>query len=79
MALPAVEFEHLGLNLLNPHLGDPLIRQALVEAVDRPQLVSVFGDEVGAQISADGVGNMFWFAGSVRLSGPSAPGPVGRH
>ncbi len=63
VGLPAVEFEHLGLNLLNSHLGDPLIRQALVRAVDRPELASVYGDLVGQGVSADGVGNMFWLPG----------------
>jgi len=63
VGLPAVEFEHLGLNLLNPHLADPLIRQAIVRAVDREQLAAVYGDLVGNGVSAKGVGNMFWLPG----------------
>lgn len=63
VGLPAVEFEHLGLNLLNPHLSDPLIRQALVRAIDRSELASVYGDLVGQSVSVDGVGNMFWLPG----------------
>ncbi len=62
-ALPAVEFEHIGLNLLNPHLSDPLIRRALVRAVDRSALTSIYGDLVGQGVSAEGVGNMFWLPG----------------
>ncbi len=62
-ALPAVEFEHLGLNLLNPHLADPLVRRALVEAIDRSALSSVFNDLEDGVVTADGVGNMFWLPG----------------
>ncbi len=61
--LPALEFEHLGLNLLNPHLTDPLVRQALVRAVDRRALASVLGEELSPAITADGVGNVFWLPG----------------
>ncbi|MDH3301229.1 MAG: ABC transporter substrate-binding protein [Acidimicrobiia bacterium] len=63
VGLPAVEFEHLGLNLLNPHLSDPLIRQAVVRAMDRTDLAAVYGDLVGQGVSAEGVGNMFWLPG----------------
>jgi peptide/nickel transport system substrate-binding protein len=62
-AQPALEYEHLGLNLLDPHLRDPLVRRALVRAVSRSDLAQVFGPLVGAGLSADGVGNAFWLPG----------------
>ena len=63
VAVPAVEFEHLGFNLLDPHLADPLVRQAVVAAVDRAELANVYGPFVGGGITAHGVGNVYWLPG----------------
>ncbi|MDH3296032.1 MAG: ABC transporter substrate-binding protein, partial [Acidimicrobiia bacterium] len=63
--MPALEYEHLGLNLLDPHLADPIVRQAVLSAIGRTELATIYGGLVGRGVSADGVGNAFWLPGQV--------------
>ncbi len=62
-AQPALEYEHLGLNLLNPNLSDPAVRQAVISAIGRDDVANAFGGLVGNGVTAAGVGNAFWLPG----------------
>lgn len=66
---PALEYDHLGMNRLNPHLADPLVRSAIVAAIGRRSAVMAGygrlfespGIRAGQEtISPDGVGNAYW-------------------
>ncbi len=66
---PAMEYDHLGLNLLNRHLADPLVRSAMVAAIGRRDVVAAAygrllqspGIRAGqATVDPDGVGNAYW-------------------
>ncbi|MCZ2850402.1 ABC transporter family substrate-binding protein [Modestobacter sp. VKM Ac-2978] len=51
-------FEHLDLNTQDPHLGDPLVRQAIAYALDRQEIV----DQTVGQFSSDAqvLNNRIW-------------------
>ena len=63
-ALASVDFEHWGLNLLNPHLAQAQVREALVEAIDKEALVeAIHGPLLGDAIEPVGLGNSYWLVG----------------
>lgn len=58
---PGPVYEHWGLNLLNPHLAKPEVREAIVMALDKAELVAeVFNPVFGGVLPADGLGNAYW-------------------
>ncbi len=65
---PALEYDHLGMNRLNRHLADPLVRSAVVQALGRRQAVTAGygrllqspGIRAGqSTIEPDGVGSAY--------------------
>ncbi len=55
------EFEHWGLNVLNPHLADPLVRQALAMALDKSEVVEeLYRPLFGNVLPRSGLGNVYW-------------------
>lgn len=58
---PGPVFEHWGLNLLDPHLAKPEVRIALVQALDKGEIVAeIYTPLVGESLPADGLGNAYW-------------------
>ncbi len=56
-------FEHWGLNLLNPHLAKPEVREALVYALDKQEIVgSLYGPLFGSAAGERDLGNTYWMA-----------------
>ena len=56
-------FEHWGMNLLNPHLSDPLVREAMALAMNKAEVMEglytpIFGDA----LPAEGLGNTYWMS-----------------
>lgn len=62
-SIPGEEWEHWGLNLLNPHLALPAVRQALAYAIDKPAVIErVYRPLVGSELAAIELGNTYWLA-----------------
>lgn len=58
---PGATYDHWGVNLLNPHLADPLVREALAFALDKEQVVSVLYRPIfGDTLPADGLYNSYF-------------------
>jgi len=58
---PGPIFEHWGLNLLNPHLTDPLVREALAYALDKGAVMEFLYTPIfGSALPASGLGNTYW-------------------
>jgi len=59
---PGPVFEHLGMNLLDPHLNKVAVREAIAYAIDKRAIVAaVFTPLVGPDgVAADGLGNLYW-------------------
>jgi peptide/nickel transport system substrate-binding protein len=56
-------FEHWGLNLLNVHLSDPLVREALVYGIDKTEVMAgLYTPLFGDSLPAAGLGNTFWLS-----------------
>ncbi len=56
-------FEHWGLNLLNVHLSDPLVREALVLGIDKTEVMAgLYTPLFGDTLPAEGLGNTFWMS-----------------
>lgn len=53
-------YEHLSLNLLNPHLAKPEVRQALAAAIDKDALFAELYAPVFGPEAAGVLGNAFW-------------------
>lgn len=54
-------FEHWGLNLLNPHLAKPEVREAVAYALDKSEMVAeLYQPLLGSAVSAEGLGNAYW-------------------
>lgn len=54
-------FEHWGLNLQNPHLRDPAVREALAYALNKYELMErVYIPLFGSAVDARGLGNSYW-------------------
>jgi peptide/nickel transport system substrate-binding protein len=60
-AQPGETYELLGLNLLDPHLSNPAVRQAIAYAVDKSALITeVYQPLIGEVLPAEGLGNSYW-------------------
>ena len=56
-------FEHWGLNLLNDHLQDPLVREALVYGIDKTEVMAgLYTPLFGDSLPAEGLGNTYWMS-----------------
>ncbi|MEM7342362.1 MAG: ABC transporter substrate-binding protein [Actinomycetota bacterium] len=55
------QYEQWAFNVLNPHLAKPEVREAIAYALDKAAIVeAVFAPIVGPQLSAEGLGNVYW-------------------
>lgn len=60
-ARPGTIYEHWGLNLLNPHLKKPEVRQAITFAIDKQSMSeTVFSALYGAIAGDLALGNAYW-------------------
>jgi peptide/nickel transport system substrate-binding protein len=58
---PGGVFEHVGLNLLNPHLAKPQVREAIAYAIDKAEIVSqIYQPILGSSLPEQGLGNTYW-------------------
>jgi len=56
-------FEHWGFNLLNDHLSDPNVREALLYALDKGEVVSaLYAPLFGDLLPAEGLGATYWLS-----------------
>ncbi len=56
-------FEHWGLNALNVHLSDPLVREALAYGIDKTEVMAgLYTPLFGDTLPANGLGNTFWMS-----------------
>lgn len=54
-------FEHWGFNLLNPHLSDPAVREAVAFALDKSDVMATLYEPLfGNVLPAEGLGNTYW-------------------
>ena len=61
---PGATWEHLGMNLLNPHLADPTVREAIALWLDKSAIVaSVYSPVFDDVISPVGLGNVYLMPG----------------
>ncbi len=57
-------FEQLSLNLVNEHLSDPLVREALAYAVDKSDIMArLYTPLYGDALDPNGLGNSYWLTG----------------
>lgn len=62
-ATPGPIYEHWGLNVLNPHLAKPEVREALAFALDKRQVVeTLYAPILGDVLDPAGLGNTMWMA-----------------
>ncbi len=56
-------FEHWGLNLLNDHLADPLVREALAYGIDKTEVMAgLYTPLFGDNLPAEGLGGTYWMS-----------------
>ncbi len=56
-------YEHWGLNVLNVHLSDPLVREALAYGIDKTEVMAgLYTPLFGDSLPAEGLGNTFWMS-----------------
>jgi len=56
-------FEHWGLNLLNAHLSDPLVREALLFGIDKTEVMAgLYTPLFGDSLPAEGLGGVYWLS-----------------
>ena len=56
-------YEHWGLNLLNPHLSDPLVREALAYGIDKTEVMAgLYTPLFGDSLPAEGLGSVYWMS-----------------
>lgn len=56
-------YEHWGLNVLNVHLVDPLVREALAYGIDKTEVMAgLYTPLFGDTLPAEGLGNTFWMS-----------------
>ena len=56
-------FEHWGLNLLNEHLSDPLVREALAYGIDKTEVMAgLYTPLFGDSLPAEGLGGTYWLS-----------------
>lgn len=62
-SIPGPSWEHIGFNLLNPHLRKPEVREAIALAIDKEQIMStLYTPLYGDLLPAEGLGNSYWMA-----------------
>ncbi|MEO1060287.1 MAG: ABC transporter substrate-binding protein [Actinomycetota bacterium] len=56
-------FEHWGFNLLNVHLSDPLVREAVAFGIDKTEVMAaLYTPLFGDSLPAEGLGNVYWMS-----------------
>jgi len=56
-------FEHWGFNLLNEHLADPNVREALLYALDKSEVMAaLYTPLFGDLLPAEGLGGTYWMS-----------------
>ncbi len=56
-------YEHWGLNVLNVHLQDPLVREALAYGMDKNEVMTgLYTPLFGDSLPAEGLGNTMWMS-----------------
>jgi peptide/nickel transport system substrate-binding protein len=56
-------YEHWGFNVLNAHLSDPLVREALALALNKQQVMeTLYNPLFGDLLPAEGLGNTYWMS-----------------
>jgi len=56
-------FEHWGMNLLNVHLADPAVREALALAMNKADVMAgLYTPLFGDALPAEGLGNTYWMS-----------------
>lgn len=56
-------YEHWGMNVLNPHLADSLVREALAYALDKTEVMAgLYTPLFGDALPAEGLGNTYWMS-----------------
>ena len=56
-------FEHWGLNLLNVHLSDPLVREAMAFGIDKTEVMAgLYTPLFGDNLPAEGLGSTYWLS-----------------
>jgi peptide/nickel transport system substrate-binding protein len=58
-SVPSLAVEHWGFNLHNPHLADPLVREAIASAIDKQAVVDGVWRPVHGETAAGPLGNFF--------------------
>lgn len=67
-------FEHWGLNLLNVHLSDPLVREALAYGMDKTEVMAgLYTPLFGDSLPAAGLGNTMWMSNQGPYEDHQAP------
>ncbi|HEX2029280.1 MAG TPA: ABC transporter substrate-binding protein [Nitriliruptorales bacterium] len=62
-SLAGPSFEHWGLNLEDPHLKKPEVREALAYALDKGQIVeTLYTPLFGDLLPSEGLGNTYWMS-----------------
>jgi len=71
---PGPTYEHWGLNLLNVHLADPMVREALLFAIDKSEVVRQLYEPIfGGLLSPEGLGNTYWMTNQGPYENHQAP------
>ena len=56
-------YEHWGFNLLNVHLSDPLVREAVAFGIDKTEVMAaLYTPLFGDSLPAEGLGNVYWMS-----------------
>lgn len=77
-ASPGPIFEHWGLNVLNPHLARPEVREALAFALDKEQVVTtLYAPILGDVLPPEGLGNTIWMANQPAYEDHQGPAGYG--
>ena len=64
LSSPGVRYEHWGLNLTDPHLAKPEVREAIAYALDKSEVVEELYEPLfGDLLSARGLGHTYWMPG----------------
>jgi len=54
-------YEHWGFNVNDPHLSDPLVREAIAYGIDKTQVMStLYTPLFGDKLDPNGLGNTYW-------------------
>ncbi len=62
--VPGSLYEHWGMNLLNPHLAKPEVREAIAYALDKASIVAeIYQPLAGGTLASPGLGNAYWMPG----------------